>query len=80
MGDFGFTFTKNEEDEEKAALKFRKGDLSHIVEDEEVDSGDEEEGLRRRIEAEESEERRRTKEIMTGLAKVRFFHSYDNFY
>jgi hypothetical protein len=52
------------------ALRLRKGELSHIVEDEEADSGDEEEGRRKRYAAEENEEKRRTKAILTGLAKV----------
>ena len=69
LGDFGFKFTKNEYDDEREAMKFRKGDLSHIVNDEDADSGDEDEGHRRRLEAEEKEEKERTKAIVSGLAR-----------
>ena len=69
LGDFGFTFAKTEQDEEREALKLHKGDLSHIVDDEDAESGDEEEGRRRRIEDEEREEKQRMKDIVSGLAK-----------
>jgi hypothetical protein len=69
LGDFGFKFTKSEADEERAALKLRKGELSHIVDDDDVDSGDEMEGLNRRKREEEKEDKAELNKIVTNLAE-----------
>lgn len=69
LGDYGFKFAKSDVDEEREALKYRKGELSHIVADEEVDSGDEEGGRNRRMQAEEKDDKEQLTKIVTGLAE-----------
>jgi hypothetical protein len=71
LGDFGFGVTANirERDEEREALKLRKGDFSHIVDEVSDGEGDEEEGARARAEMELREDRERDRAIITAVTE-----------
>lgn len=73
LGDFGFGSTSKlkENDEEREALKLRKGDLDHIVDSVSDDEGDEEAALKARIEMERREDKGLTRAIITGVTEGR---------
>jgi hypothetical protein len=69
LGDFGFgtTASVRDREDEAAALKLRKDDLDHIVDDVSDDEGDEEAGLRARLEQGALDDRAQTKAIITAV-------------
>lgn len=57
-------------DEEREALKLRKGDLDHIVDEVSEDEGiDEEEAVRARVDMEIREDRERTKAVIAAVTE-----------
>eukprot|EP01038_Epipyxis_sp_PR26KG_P013063 gene13063-17507_t len=73
LGDFGFGVTSKlrENDEEANALRLRKGDLDHIVDDLSEGEGDEEAGERARMEMDMKEDREKTKAVITAVTEGR---------
>jgi hypothetical protein len=71
LGDFGFGVTSKlrETEEEKEALKLRKGDLDHIVDSLSDDEGDEDAAIRARMEMERREDKDRTRMIITAVTE-----------
>lgn len=75
LGDFGFGITsKNKEmEDEKNALKLRKDDLDHIVDDLSDDEEEEDnEAIQRRMLMEQQDDQQHTKRVMDAVA-----HGYD---
>ena len=69
LGDFGFGVTNRhrEGEDENNALKLRKDDLDHIVDDVSDDEGDEDAGLAARMEQGAMDDRAQTKAIITAV-------------
>jgi hypothetical protein len=55
--------------DEQAALRLRKGDLDHIVDDLSEDEGDEEEAIRARTEMQLKEDKDRTRMVITAVTE-----------